>query len=101
VRGVEVRPAGDLGETERREPWFAVGVAPEELLLLLVGAVADDRLEAEAGGQDGRRGVDVPTRELLGREHELERGQLLAAVLVRDQRLEKTGVDHLLEERLD
>ena len=77
VGRIEVGPAGHVGERVGREQVTLeiLGERPQEPLLLLRRAVLDHRLQAQPGGQQRRRHVDIDPGEFLGGDGQVEHGE--------------------------
>jgi hypothetical protein len=97
VGRIEVGPAGHVGEGVGREQVTleVIGERPQESLLLLRRAVLDHRLQAQPGGQQRRRHVDVDAGEFLSGDGQVQHGEPGPAVLGRDVGLGEAGVGHL------
>src|SRR5580704_7442817 len=97
---VEIGAAGNLGKSQCREARSIRGqVRSEELAFLLGGAVTNYRFEAESGGQQRARDIDINRSEFLGGDRKIDRRQTGAAELARYQSAGKARFDHFFVER--
>lgn len=97
VRRIEVCPSGHVGERVGRQQVTLeiIGERPQEPFLLLRRTVLDHRLQAQPGGQQRRRHVDVDAGEFLSGDGQVEHGEPGPAVFSRDERPGEASVRHL------
>ena len=100
IGAVEIRAAGHFGEGERGQ---SVGRLRKNLTepgaFLILAAKADDRLQAEAGGEQGGRHIDIDRRQLLGGQGEVEGRKSRAAKRLWDQCMHEALLGHARIER--